>query len=102
MPEPAFALFFFFHSFVTSPTLYGRCAVLGLEKLLFPPLYIVQTSVKVARHYILSLALVQLFSRFLSLPLARSVTPLHNSLLPTRTNPLPTSVYDQLCYISKI
>ncbi|KYM77595.1 hypothetical protein ALC53_11936 [Atta colombica] len=103
---------FALHSFVIPPALY-RCAVLGLEKLLFLPFYIVQYPSKsrdntfnmntiLSFRFSLSLALAQLLSPFLSLPLARSVMPLHNSLLPTHTNPFPTSLYDQLCYISKI
>lgn len=111
MPEPAFALFFFyFHSFVTSPALYGRGSRFG-ETPLPTPLH--NSSVRVARHYTrvnttlsprlsISLALAQLLSPFLSFPLARPVTPSHNSLLSTRAIPLPTSLYDQLCYISKI
>lgn len=95
MPEPAFALFYFFFSqFRHSPCLVGRCAVLGLEKLLFLPFYIIQYPSKsrdntfnvnttLSLRFSLSLALTQLLSLFLSLPLARSVTPLHNSLLPT-------------------
>ncbi|KYN44860.1 hypothetical protein ALC56_00856 [Trachymyrmex septentrionalis] len=120
MPEPAFALFYLFFFFSSqfrhSPCLVGRCAVLGLEKLLPLPFYIAQYPSKsrdntfnvnttLSLRFSLSLALAQLLSPFLSLPLARSVTPLHNGLpngLPTHINPFPTSLYDQLCYISKI
>lgn len=54
MPEPAFALFFFFFTSQfrhISPASYGCCGVLGLKKLPFLSLYIVSISVKVARHY---------------------------------------------------
>ncbi|KYN07772.1 hypothetical protein ALC62_01283 [Cyphomyrmex costatus] len=117
MPEPAFALFyiffFFFHSFVTlPPCLVGRCTILGLEKLLFLPFYIVQYPSKSRDttfdvNTTLSFRFFFSHSRNYSFPFSpslslNSVTPLHNSLLPTHTNPFPTSLYDQLRYISKI